>query len=94
MSSKPVRTALTLVMDALVLIAVCATLGIIVRFFGSLASTSVGESYLRFASLLRLPAGFSDIPTPYGGSFDVNAAVTVAVVLVAEWALSVARRRA
>jgi hypothetical protein len=91
---KSARTALTIVMDILVLVAVCVTIGIVVRFFGSLASSSLGESYLRFASLLRIPAGFEGIDTPYGGSFDVNAAVTVGVVLVLEWALSIARRRA
>ncbi|MCE5190983.1 MAG: hypothetical protein LLG08_04380 [Actinomycetia bacterium] len=94
MASKPVRSALTIVMDLLVLTAVCATIGIVVRFFGVLASTSIGESYLRFASALRIPAGFKAVATPYGGSFDVDASVTVAFALVAEWALSVARRRA
>lgn len=94
MASKPVRTLITIVMDLLVLVAICATIGIVVRFFGALATTSVGESYLRFASMLRIPAGFEGITTPYGGTFDVNAAITVGVLLLTEWALSVARRRA
>ncbi|PKQ38590.1 MAG: hypothetical protein CVT59_00395 [Actinobacteria bacterium HGW-Actinobacteria-1] len=94
MASKPVRTLITIVMDLLVLVAVCATLGIVVRFFGALATTGVGESYLRFAGMLRISAGFEAIATPYGGSFDVNAAITVGVLLLIEWALSIARRRA
>lgn len=94
MASKPVRTLITVAMDILVIVAVCVTIGIVVRFFGTLASTTVGASYLRFADVLRLPVGFESIPTPYGGFFDVNAAVTVAIVLLIEWALSVARRRA
>ncbi|TDB39846.1 MAG: hypothetical protein D9V44_02565 [Actinobacteria bacterium] len=94
MASKPVRSLITIVMDLLVLVAVCVTVGIVVRFFGALASTSVGESYLRLASMLTIPAGFDAITTPYGGSFDVDATITVAVLLVVEWALSVARRRA
>ncbi len=80
MASKPVRTLITIVMDLLVLVAVIATVGIVVRFFGALATTSVGESYLRLASLLRIPAGFKAITTPYGGLFDVNAVVTVGVL--------------
>lgn len=91
---KSARTVLTIVMNVLVLIAVCVTIGIVVRFFGSLTNTTLGEAYLRFASLLRIPAGFSGIRTPYGGTFDVNAAVTVGVVLVLEWVLSISRRRA
>lgn len=93
MTNKSVRTGLTIVMDFLVLIAVLGTIAIVVRFFGALGSTEVGSSYLEFASLLRIPAGFDAIKTPYGGTFDVDAAVTVALVLLVEWALSVARRR-
>ncbi len=81
-------------MDILVLLAVCLTIGVIVRFFGTLGNTAVGESYLRFVSLITLPLGLSPVDTPYGGQFDVSGAVTVGVVLVVEWALSIARRRA
>jgi len=80
-------------MDVLVVIAVCLTIGVVVRFFGALADSSVGESYLRFVSLITLPLGLSPIDTPYGGQFDVSGAVTVGIVLVIEWALSIARRR-
>ncbi len=94
MAARPARRVLTIVMDVLVLVAVCLTIGVVVRFFGTLADTSVGESYLRFVSFITPPLGLASVKTPYGGQFDVNAAVTVGVVLVVEWALSVARRRA
>jgi len=93
-ASRPVPRALTIIMDVLVVVAVCLTIGVVVRFFGTLANTPVGESYLSFASIITLKLGISSVSTPYGGLFDVNAVVTVAIVLVAEWALSVARRRA
>jgi flagellar biosynthesis protein FliQ len=93
-ASRPVTRILTIVMDVLVVVAVCLTIGVVVRFFGTLAGTQVGESYLRFVSVITLPLGLSAVNTPYGGHFDVGAVATVAIVLVIEWALSVARRRA
>lgn len=81
-------------MDALVLVAVCLTIGVVVRFFGTLGESPVGESYLRFVSLITPPLGLAPVNTPYGGQFDVNGAVTVGLVLVVEWVLGVARRRA
>jgi len=90
---RPVSRVLTIVMDVLVVIAVCLTIGVVVRFFGTLADSSVGESYLRFVSLIALPLGLTPIDTPYGGQFDVSGAVTVGIVLLVEWALSIARRR-
>ncbi|MDO8949602.1 MAG: hypothetical protein Q7V61_03680 [Actinomycetota bacterium] len=94
MVSRPVARALTIIMDVLVVVAICLTIGVVVRFFGSLADSSVGVSYLRFVSLITAPFGFGTVNTPYGGQFNVNAAATVGVVLVVEWILSVARRRA
>lgn len=94
MAAKPVRTILTIVMDLLVLLAVCLTIGVVVRFFGGLSGTEVGEQYLRFVTVITLPLGLEAFKTPYGGVFDVNATVSVGIVLLVEWALSVARRRA
>lgn len=94
MASRPVARALTIIMDVLVVVAICLTIGIVVRFFGTLGDSSVGVSYLRFVSLITAPFGFDAVNTPYGGQFDVNVAATVGIVLVAEWILSVARRRA
>lgn len=81
-------------MDLLVLLAVCLTAGVVVRFFGVLAGAPVGEQYLKFVSVITMPLGMTSIQTPYGGVFDVNATISIVVILVAEWALSVARRRA
>lgn len=94
MATRSAPRVFTIVMDILVVLAVCLTIGVVVRFFGALGNTPVGESYLRFVSMITLPLGFASISTPYGGQFDVSAAVTVGIVLVIEWALSIARRRA
>ena len=41
---RPVSRVLTIVMDILVVLAVCLTIGVVVRFFGALGNTQVGES--------------------------------------------------
>lgn len=91
MSATPLRTLITIVMNILVVIAVALTIGLIIRFFGSLAATTWGETIVRLTDLVTLPAGVADIKTPYGGAFDVNGAITVGVTLLAEWLLSLVR---
>lgn len=93
-NSKPVRTLLTIVMDVLVVVAIADTLRLVVLFFGQLAKAGWGEVVIAFTSPVVLPLGIEAIKTPYGGVFDVNAAATVVLLLVAEWVLSVVRSRA
>ena len=87
------RRALTLLMDALVLIAVAVTAGIVSRFFGAVDSTLVGGRLGDIASALTVPLGLPSWQTPYAGAFHADTGVTVALVLCAEWLLSVFRRR-
>lgn len=94
MSNKAVRTLLTILMDVLVVLAIAVTLRLIVAFFGTLASQGWGEAVLALTKPIVLPLGIRTINTPYGGVFDADAGVTVLLMLVAEWVLSLIRSRA
>jgi len=91
--SNPVRTILTIIMDLLIVVAIAVTLRIVIVFFGELAKQSWGEAIIAFTNPVTLPLGIDSIQTPYGGVFDVGAALTVALLLIAEWVLSVVRTR-
>jgi hypothetical protein len=93
-SARPARLIVTILMDVLIVCAVAVTLRLGVRFFGQLAAQSWGKTVIAFTSPLVFPFGLHAIKTPYGGIFDVNAAVMVAVYLVVEWVLSGIRSRA
>ncbi|TLM82108.1 MAG: hypothetical protein FDZ75_07710 [Actinobacteria bacterium] len=90
---SPLRTILTIVMDVLIVIAVAETVRMVVVFFGAFSSQPWGELIKAFTDPVTLPFGIEIIKTPYGGFFDVNAALTVAAALIAEWVLSVVRSR-
>ncbi len=94
MSSKSTRSLITIVMNVFVILAVIVTATIVIRFFGALSSESWGQAIVRLGGYLTLPTGIEHIKTPYGGVFDVSAAITVAVMLLVEWVLSVIRARA
>jgi hypothetical protein len=92
-AKNPLRLLLTLVMDALVVIAIAATARLVVRFFGGLAEQGWAEAIIALTEYVTVPFGVEVIKTPYGGVFDVDAALTVVVLMLAEWVLSVARSR-
>lgn len=92
-NSNPVRTIITIVMDALVVVAIAETARLVVRFFGQLAAQGWGEALIALTNPVTIPFGIEAIKTPYGGIFDVDAAVTIAVLLVIEWILSIVRSR-
>jgi hypothetical protein len=81
-------------MDILVVVAIAETLRLVVLFFGTLESSNWGEVVVALTNPLTLPLGFEDIKTPYGGVFEIDAAITIVIVLVVEWVLSVIRSRA
>jgi hypothetical protein len=93
-SSSPARIFITLLMDALVAVAVMGLAHVVVAFFGSAASTSWGKGLLGVTGLFVLPLGISPMPTPYSGWFEVDAAATVLALLGAEWVLGLVRRNA
>jgi len=93
-STRPTRVFATILMDLFIVLAVLVTAGIVIAFFGVLSSQAWAEAVLKIADIVTIPFGLSNIKTPYGGYFSVNAGITVMVFLVAEWMISVVRQRA
>ena len=93
MSPKPARTILTVIMNVLVVLAIALTARLVVEFFGQLAAQQWAKTLVALTTPVVIPFGIDSIKTPYGGIFDVNAAVTVGVFLGAEWLLSGMRTR-
>lgn len=93
-TGSPVRPIFTVIMNLLVVVAVALTTRLVVLFFGQLSSRWWGETIVAITNPATLPLGFDPIKTPYGGVFDIAAAATVILLLVAEWILSVFRARA
>lgn len=93
MPGRPVRIVLTILMDLLIIVAIALTVRMVVVFFGALSSTQWGRVISTLTDVVTLPLGIAAIKTPYGGVFDVNAAVTIGALLLTEWVLSMARAR-
>jgi len=93
-SSKPARTIITIIMDILVVLAIALTVRLVVVFFGQLSAQGWAQSVIALTTPLVIPFGVDAIKTPYGGYFDVNAALTIVVLLGVEWVLSGIRARA
>ena len=91
--ARPVRSFITVLMNILIIVAVLVTARIVVLFFGALSAQTWGEALIRITDFLVIPFGVEAINTPYGGVFDVDAAIMVAVLILVEWGLSVARNR-
>ncbi|HET6352542.1 MAG TPA: hypothetical protein VFG89_10510 [Coriobacteriia bacterium] len=92
-SRSPVYTIFTIVMDLLVIVAIAVTCRLVVSFFGVLAAGTVGKVILAFTDPVTIPLGMDAIKTPYGGIFDVDAGLTIVILLLAEWVLSLVRSR-
>lgn len=93
-ATKTLHTGLMLLMNVLFAVALLLTGRIVTEFFGVLATTDMGRWLVRLTDVFVLSLGVGPARTPYGGIFDVEAAVTVVVLLLIEWALSVAHARA
>lgn len=89
---SPVRTILLILMDLLVALALFLVVRLVVLFFGVLAVTAWAKAIAKLSQPFVLPFGVKAISTPYGGIFDINAALSIAAYLVIEWAVSIARR--
>ena len=92
-SSRALYTVLTIVMNLLIACAVTVTLRLLVEFFGQLAHADWGKAVIAYASPLVIPFGAHPVKTPYGGFFDLNAALTIGVYLLLEWVISSVRSR-
>ena len=88
MSNRPARVIVTIVTDVLIVCAVAVTLRLGVRFSGQLASQDWGKALIAFTSMLVIPFGFHAIKTPYGGVFDVSAALMIVVYLIMDWVVA------
>ena len=93
MSPKPARTIVTIIMNVLIACAIAITARLVVEFFGQLAAQGWGKALVALTNPILIPFGVDAIKTPYGGVFDVDAAIMVAVFLGAEWILSGIRSR-
>jgi uncharacterized protein YggT (Ycf19 family) len=93
-SRKPAQTIVSIIMNVLILLAIAITARLVVEFFGQLAAQDWGKALVALTNPLVIPFGLDAIKTPYGGIFDVNAGIMVAVFLGAEWILSGVRSRA
>lgn len=92
--STLVRSTLTVVMNVLFVVALAVTTRVVVEFFGALAMTTLGDAVVAATDFFVLPLGLGGPRTPYGGYFDLDAAITVVVLMLLEWVLSVVRSRA
>jgi hypothetical protein len=94
MSGKGVRSALLILMDAVFIVAVLDVARVVVRFFGDLAGSQVGEKFIDLTRFIVVPLGIAPTVTAQGGSVDWDAILTVGILLAVEAGLSTARRRA
>lgn len=93
MTSRPARIVLTIVMNLTLAAAVATTLRLGVRFWGHLAAQGWGKAIIALTDPVVIPFGLRGIKTPYGGVFDVNAAIMVGLLIIIEWVLSGMRDR-
>jgi hypothetical protein len=91
--SRALYTVLTIVMNILIACAVVVTLRLLVEFFGQLAHADWGKAVVAYTSVLVIPVGFHAVKTPYGGVFDITAALWICLFLVLEWVVSSVRSR-
>ena len=94
MGGKAVRTLLTVVIDILIVLAIALAFRQVVVFSGRIAHLGWAQAFSALTGKLVIPFGVAAIKTPYGGVFDVDNALTVIVLVVAEWILSTVRDRA
>jgi hypothetical protein len=83
---------LTVLMNALVLVAGVLLARVVVLFFGQIAGTSWARAIVLLSSYAVAPLGLGRLATPYQGRFDIDAAVTVVGLLAAEWVMAQWRR--
>lgn len=94
MRGQGVRTALSVVINLLIVFAIALAVRQVIVFSGQIAAQSWAQGYNTLTKHLVIPFGVERIRTPYAGVFDVNNALTIVVLLVVEWGLSVVRDRA
>ena len=94
MGSRAIRTALSIVVNVILVVTVLLAVRLVALFTAQFATSGWGSAVIKATSFLVIPFGLSVIRTPYGGGFSVNTAVTIVVLLLADWVLSGLRDRA
>lgn len=94
MAGRALRSALSVMIVILIVALVALTIRQFVLFSGQLSSQNWAAALNMVVKRLVIPFGQHPIRTPYHGVFDVNNALTILVVLLGEWGLSVVRDRA
>lgn len=93
MGSRAIRTTLAIIVNVLIVIAVLLAARLVVLFTAPFTHSGIGGAIIKATGFLVIPFGFPVITTPYGGVFSVNVALTIVVVLLADWVLSGLRDR-
>lgn len=88
MAAKGVHAVLSLLVWALMLVLVVLSVRQLIVFFGQVSSQEWARAVKMIANPLVMPFGQTDVRSPYGGKFDVDNALTIGIVLMAEWGLS------
>lgn len=87
------RTALNVVANLVLLLAIALIARVVIEFFGVLAATDLGRLFVGLTEYVTPPLGVTSPRTPYGGVFDSDAAITAVALLLVEWVLTVVRWR-
>ena len=88
------RAILSVLVYALILVAVLLAVRQFLTFSGQIASQHWVQAFDSLTKHLIVGFGAPSIKTPYGGHFDANGALTVLAAIVAEWVLTIVRDRA
>ena len=92
--SRTLRGVLSVVIYALVLVAVLLAIRQFLTFSGEIAAQHWVQAFDSMTGHLIFGFGAPSIKTPYGGRFDANGAFTILAAIVVEWVLTVIRDRA
>jgi hypothetical protein len=87
-AGKAVHTVLSIVVWVLILVLVALSVRQVILFSGQIASQDWAMAFRMLADNLVIPFDQQDVRSPYGGKFDVDNALTIVLVLVAEWGMS------
>ena len=93
MGSRAIRTTLAIGVNVLIVIAVLLAARLVALFTAQFALSGLGSAIIKATGFLVVPFGMPVIRTPYGGVFSVNTALTIVVILLADWVLSGLRDR-
>jgi hypothetical protein len=89
-----VVSAITALMDVVLVLAVLLLARLVVGFFQILMVNQAGAWYLELTSRLAPPiAGGWAVRSPYGGVFSVDTGMVIVVLVLIEWILARARKR-